>query len=276
MSEPSEAELPGDEATIRRRGRDAATESADVEQASGSASGAEPPLAETFQQSLAEAARRAGFGQIAGGDGVTGRGLLSAIGGIRGVLEAVLPGVLFVVLFSTTQSLPWSLGISVGAAAVFTVARLIQRTPVTQAIGGLLAALASAGLSLFTGRAEDNFVLGLITNGGYAVGLLISVLVGWPLIGLAVGYLFGEGTAWRKDRRKFRAMQGLTLIWVALFGARLAVQLPLYLSGQIELLGTLKLIMGLPLYAPLLVLSWLMARAVFAPGRSQERRTPMS
>ncbi|MFD1713671.1 DUF3159 domain-containing protein [Amnibacterium flavum] len=226
---------------------------------------------ETFRQSLAEAARRAGFGQVADGGAVTGRGLLSAIGGVRGVLEAVLPGVLFVVLFSVTRSLPLSLGISVGAAAVFTVVRIAQRTPVTQAIGGLFAALASAGLSLFTGRAEDNFVLGLITNGAYGAGLLISVLVGWPLIGVAVGYLFGEGTAWRKDRRKFRAMQGLTLAWVALFAARLAVQLPLYLSGSIELLGTLKLVMGLPLYAPLLVLSWLVARAVFRTSPTQER-----
>lgn len=221
---------------------------------------------ETFKQSLAEAARRAGFGQIADGGTVTGRGLLAAVGGVRGVLETLLPGLLFVVIYSITTSLPWSLGISVGVAAVFTVVRLLQRGGITQSIGGLVAALASAGLSLFTGRAEDNFVLGLITNGAYGAALLISVLVGWPLIGLAVGYLFGEGTAWRKDRRKFRAMQLLTLLWVALFAARLAVQLPLYLSGSIEALGTLKLIMGLPLYAPLLVLSWFMARAVFAPA----------
>ncbi|BDI22848.1 DUF3159 domain-containing protein [Herbiconiux sp. L3-i23] len=223
---------------------------------------------ETFRESLAEAARRAGFGQVADGGAVTGRGLLAAVGGIRGIAETLVPGLLFVVIYSITPNLPLALGVSVGSAVVFAIVRLLQRSPITQALGGLLGAVASAGLALFTGRAEDNFVLGLITNAAYGGGLLVSVLVGWPLIGLAVGYLFGEGTAWRRDRRKFRAMQLLTLIWVALFLTRLAVQLPLYLSGQVELLGTLKLAMGLPLFAPLLVLSWLIARATFAPTRT--------
>lgn len=218
---------------------------------------------ETFRESLAEAARRAGFGQVADGGAVTGRGILTAIGGVRGIAEALVPGLLFVVIYSITPDLPLALGVSVGSAVVFACIRLLQRSPITQALGGLIGAVASAGLALFTGRAEDNFVLGLVTNAAYGTGLLISVLIGWPLIGLAVGYLFGEGTAWRRDRRKFRAMQLLTLIWVALFYTRLAVQLPLYLSSQIELLGTLKLAMGLPLFAPLLVLSWLMARATF-------------
>jgi uncharacterized membrane protein len=58
-------------------------------------------------------------------------------------------------------------------------------------------------------------------------------------------------------------MQGLTIVWVAMFAARLAVQAPLYYAGNLELLATFKLVMGLPLYAPLLVLSWLVVRAVF-------------
>ncbi|MET0591023.1 MAG: DUF3159 domain-containing protein [Naasia sp.] len=224
----------------------------------------QPDAQETFRESLALAARKAGFGQVSEGGAITGRGLLQAIGGVRGVLETLLPSLLFVLLFSFTSSLPLALGVSVGSAAVFAVIRLLQRSPVTQALGGLLAALASAGLALFTGRAEDNFVLGLITNGAYGTAFLVSVVVGWPLVGLAVGYLFGEGTTWRRDRRKFRAMQWITLAWAVLFFARLAVQLPLYLAGEVELLGTLKLVMGLPLYAPLLVLSWFVARATFA------------
>ncbi|HEY8588623.1 MAG TPA: DUF3159 domain-containing protein, partial [Naasia sp.] len=45
-------------------------------------------------------------------------------------------------------------------------------------------------------------------------------------------------------------------------------------AGEIELLGTFKLIMGLPLFAPLLVLSWLVVRAAFpdgAPARTAAR-----
>lgn len=212
------------------------------------------------QAALAAAARRAGFGGP-----VTRRSVLDAVGGVRGILEALLPGVAFVALFSFT-ALPLALGASVGLALLLVVVRVVQRSPVSPAVGGLLATIASAALALFTGRAEDNFVLGLLTNAAYGGALLVSVLVGWPLLGLAIGFLYGEGTGWRKDRRKFRTMQWLTLMWVALFALRLAVQLPLYLTGQIQLLGTFKLVMGLPLFAPLLVVSWLLVRAAFPNG----------
>lgn len=214
--------------------------------------------------SMAEAARRAGFGELSDGGRVSGRGVLAAIGGIRGLAEAILPGVLFLVLYTFTASLPLSLGVSVGIAALFTALRLLARTPVAQAVGGLVAVGASAVLALITKRPEDNFVLGLLTNAVYGGVLLISVLVRWPLVGVAVGFLMGDGTAWRQNRRKFRALTGLTLIWVALFVARLAVQLPLYFASNVELLGTLKLLMGLPLYAPVLVVSWLVVRALYA------------
>ncbi|WP_210481299.1 DUF3159 domain-containing protein [Naasia sp. SYSU D00948] len=221
------------------------------------------------EDALAQAARRAGFDRAAGP--VTGRSVLEAVGGIRGILESLVPGLVFVVLFALTN-LPLALGVSVGLAAAFVGLRALQRSPVAPAVGGLLAAVVSAALALITGRPEDNFVLGLIQNAVYGGVLLASVLVGWPLIGLAVGFLLGEGTAWRKERRKFVAMQGLTLLWVGLFALRLLVQLPLYYSGQVELLGTFKLIMGIPLFAPLLVLSWLIVRAAFpAHTRAAQR-----
>ncbi|MEV9306636.1 DUF3159 domain-containing protein, partial [Klebsiella pneumoniae] len=96
------------------------------------------------------------------------------------------------------------------------------------AIGGLLATVAAAVLTLFTGRGQDNFVFGFFTNGAYGAAFLVSVLVGWPLIGLCAGYLLGEVTAWRTDKRKRRVYSLLSLGWAALFAARLIVQLPLY------------------------------------------------
>lgn len=212
---------------------------------------------------IAAAARKAGLGPAADGE-PDARALLRTMGGVRGIVETILPGVLFLVGYTLTQNLPISLAASVGVAVLFSIARLIARTPVTQALAGLVGVGASAGLSLITNRPEDNFLIGLYTNAGYGVALLVSVLVGWPLVGLAVGYLMGDGTAWRKHRGKFRAMQILTLCWVAMFALRLAVQLPLYLAGNVEWLAATKLLMGLPLYAPVLLLSWLIARSVFS------------
>ncbi|PRB15609.1 DUF3159 domain-containing protein [Microbacterium sp. MYb62] len=221
----------------------------------------EKSTSEILGEALGSAARRAGLDPAESAS--THKVVWSAIGGVRGILESVLPSLAFVVIFTIRpEPLILSLGISVGLAAVFTIVRLLQKSPPSAAIGGLVAAVAAAALALWTGRGADNFVPGLITNAVYGSVILVSALIGWSLIGLAVGFLMGEGTTWRSDRRKRRAYFWLGIAWAALFFARLAVQLPLYLAGDVTALGTLKLIMGLPLFAPLIAVTWLVVRAL--------------
>lgn len=229
---------------------------------------AEPSASAVLGEALGSAARRAGIDPAA--DATTGHVVWRAMGGWRGILESVLPGLVFIVTFTLTldpdtgQGNLWlSLGLSVGIAVVFTVVRLVQRSPVTAALGGLMATAAAAALALFTGRGEDNFVLGFVTNALYGTAFLISALIGWSLIGLIAGFLMSEGTAWRSDRRKRRVFFWLSIAWAALFYTRLAVQFPLYLAGEVALLGTLKLAMGLPLFAPLVAVTWLAGRAAY-------------
>ncbi|MFC5432548.1 DUF3159 domain-containing protein [Microbacterium suwonense] len=211
---------------------------------------------------LGGAARRAGLSP----DGAesTQKVVWGAMGGWRGILESVLPSLAFVIIFTVRpEPLILSLGISVGLAAVFTVVRLLQKSPPAAALGGLAAAGAAALLALWTGRGADNFVPGLITNALYGTAMIVAALIGWSLIGLAVGFLMGEGTAWRSNRRRRRAFFWLGIAWGALFYLRLGVQLPLYLTDQVTLLGTLKLVMGLPLFAPMVAVTWLVVRALY-------------
>ncbi len=222
----------------------------------------EPSTSDMLGAALGGAARRAGLDPKH--DASTQKVVWSAMGGWRGVLESVLPSLAFVVLFTfRPEPLILSLGVSVGLAAVFTVVRLVQKSPPSAALGGLIAVSAAAALALWTGRGADNFVPGLITNAVYGTVFLVSALVGWSLIGIAVGFLMGEATAWREDKRKRRAFRLLGIAWAVLFFARLAVQLPLYLTDQVTALGTLKLIMGLPLFAPLIAVTWLVVRALY-------------
>ncbi|NQX10165.1 DUF3159 domain-containing protein [Microbacteriaceae bacterium VKM Ac-2855] len=224
----------------------------------------ERPENSPLGDAIADAARRAGLGSVKDGRPFDGRALLTTMGGIRGIVEAVLPGLLFVLVFTVGAGLPVALGVSVGVAVIFTIVRLATRTPVAQALGGLVGVVASAALSLWTGRGQDNYLLGLWLNAGYGAAFLVSILVRWPLIGVAVGLLLGDGTAWRTDKRKFRVLTVLSLCWAALFILRLAIQLPLYLAGDVVLLGTFKLVLGIPLYAPLLVLTVLTVRSLYA------------
>lgn len=221
----------------------------------------QPTASELFGQALGGAARRAGMDPA--NEAHTGHVVWAAMGGWRGVLESVLPGLAFVMLFTFTKDLVLSLVVSVGLAAVFTVVRLLQRSPVSAAVGGLIATAAAAALALWTGRGQDNFVPGLVTNAVYGTAFLVSALIGWSLIGLAVGFLMNEGTAWRADARKRRVFFWLAIAWAALFYLRLAVQLPFYFAGDVTTLGTLKLVMGLPLFAPLVAVTWLAVRAVY-------------
>ena len=233
----------------------------------------EPAASDLLGAALGNAARRAGLDPSQSSS--TGHIVWHAMGGWRGILESVLPTLVFVVVWTVTvdprtrQGNLWlAVGLSVGLAVVFTAVRLVMRSPAAAAIGGLVATGAAAALALWTGRAADNFVLGLVTNGIYGGVLLISALIGWPLIGLAVGWLMNDGTAWRADRRKRRVFFWLTIAWTALFAVRLAVELPLFLGNQVTALGTLKLIMGLPLFAPLVAVTWLAVRGLYPKDAS--------
>jgi len=210
-----------------------------------------------------------------------------AVGGVRGLVESVAPGLVFVVLYVATSDLTWALVGSVAVALVAVAVRLAQRTPVTQALGGLLGVGIGVVWAWRSGEAQDYFAWGLWTNAAYLVALLVSLAVRWPLVGLVVeGFRSGFGGAaqpargedaparadgepgafarwartWRSDRALMRRYDAATWLWVGLFGARLAVQVPLYLDGSVGWLGTARLVMGIPLWALVLWLTWVLVR----------------
>lgn len=199
-----------------------------------------------------------------------------AVGGARGVVESVLPGLVFVVVFvATGQDLTPALVASAAAALVAVVARLVQRTPVTQALSGVIGVAIGVVWAWRSGRAEDYYAWGLLINVGYLLAFAVSAVVRWPLVGLVVGVFRPDGplssggswagaVAWRSDPAARRVYGWATWLWVAMFGARLVVQVPLYLAGQAAWLGTAKLVMGVPLTALVLWLSWLLVRGTTA------------
>ena len=97
-------------------------------------------------------------------------------------------------------------------------------------IGGLAALVVSAVLALVTGRASAAFLPGILLNGAYGAAMLVSLLAGWPLIGVLVGALLREGSLWRSDPVKRRLFTWLTVLWLGLFAVRLLVEVPLYLA----------------------------------------------
>lgn len=181
---------------------------------------------------------------------------LASVGGWRGIVEASAPTFVFMVAFMLTQAV-WPSGIAaVAVAVVLGVVRLLQRQSPVQAAAGLAVVVLCVVMALTTGQARDFYVWGFLTNALYSLGFAVSVLIGWPVMGLLFGMVRGEGLQWRQDRARRRAYAVATWIMVAVMLTRLAVQLPLYLAEATTALGIARLVMGLPFYALGLWLAW--------------------
>jgi hypothetical protein len=195
-----------------------------------------------------------------------------AIGGWRGMIDSGVPTLVFVVAYVvTSQNLGPSLIAAVTAAVIIVIWRLIRREPLGQVAAGFAGVLISAAFAKYTGKAGNYFIPGFLQNLGYGLAFLISIIVRWPLLGIAMGYLTGEGTSWRKDPELRRVYAAASWIWVALFFGRLAVQLPLYFAGAIGALGVLKIVMGVPLYVAAAYFTYRLLAPVWAIKR--EKRT---
>lgn len=237
--------------------------SADMPGSSGELGAGNPDQQAQVREAFAAAARRSGFGLVAPGERPTAHALWAAVGGVRGLVEALLPGFLFLLVFTITGDVAPSVLIPVGLAVVFVLVRAVTRSPIVPAVVGLVGIALSAGLALLTGRAEENFLLGFIINGVWLVALLVSLAMRRPLVGVIAGLLTGDA-GWRNDAAKRTVLTLTTWLWTGMFAVRLAVQVPLYLGGQAAALAATKLLMGVPLYASLLWVTWLMVRAVYA------------
>ncbi len=194
--------------------------------------------------------------------------VLSSIGGVQGLAESIGPGLVFTVLFTFTRDLTVSLVAALAVSAVFTLIRLVSRTPLTQAVAGLVGVAFCAFVAQRTGNAEDFFLPGFFINGAYIIAMSASVLFRWPFAGLLFGFIRNEGIEWRKDPARLRAYGIATWIIVSVLALRLVVQVPLYLAENITALGSSRVAMGLPLYALGLWLAWLVSRPRTGPTGS--------
>jgi hypothetical protein len=192
--------------------------------------------------------------------------LSEALGGPRGVVESAVPTIAFTLSWIISENLRRSLTIAVACAVVLLVVRIVQRQPVQFVVNSLVGIGIAAVFAARSGKAEDVYLPGIIYNAAYAVVMITSILVRWPVVGLIIGSVTGDLTSWREDPALVKLCSRLTWVLAAPCVIRVAVQWPLYLSGHVTWLGATKLALGWPLQvAALSVMAWLLARG----------RTPM-
>jgi hypothetical protein len=188
--------------------------------------------------------------------------ILDALGGKKGLLDSGLPALLFLIVFNISDDLQVALYGAVGTSIVLTIIRLAMKDTVQHVISGLIGVLFCAYLANRSGNASDFYIPKLLTNLAYGSAYLIANLVGWPVIGVILGPLLGENFMWRKNPQRKRAYIRAGWLWVALFFGRIAVQYPIYKSGNVNLLGTVNLAMGYPLFIATAWGTWMILKKV--------------
>ena len=188
--------------------------------------------------------------------------VLAAFGGKKGLIDSGIPSVIFLVVFNVTDELQSALIASVAVSALLTIIRLAMRETIQHAVSGLIGSLICAWFANRTGNASDLYIPKLLTNLGYGSVYLIANLAGWPILGLLLGPILGENLQWRKDPARARAYKRASWLWVGMFFARIAVQYPIYRRGNVNLLGTVNLAMGYPLFLATAYGSWMILKTV--------------
>jgi len=191
------------------------------------------------------------------------KSLLGSVGGVQGLIETTLPGFLYVLTFTITRDVVIAASVVGVAVLALTIRHFVLKRPWTQLVGSLVGVGLAIWLTLRPGgQAGDFYLKDFWINAAYGSVLLLSVIVRFPLIGLLMGFLTNQGLSWRKDRRKVRFFDLVTLLWVGLFATRLIVEVPLYLAGDVVTLGFVKIVLGLPFYLTMIWISWLLLRGV--------------
>jgi len=192
--------------------------------------------------------------------------LAELLNGRRAAVDATVPAVGFVAGWLAGGRSIWAgAAVAVGAAAAVSIWRLRRGDRPRAVLVGLLGVCVAALIALRTGRAQDFFLLQLLSNAASALAWAVSIVIRWPLLGLVVGAVLGQRTRWRRDPALLRAYAMGSWVWVLQYVVRVAVFLPLYASGQVVALGIARVALTWPLIAACLAVSWWVIRRTLPP-----------
>jgi len=187
--------------------------------------------------------------------------VLNALGGKKGLIDSGLPSLVFLIVFNLSgKNITSAIYAAIGLSIVLTFIRIVKRETVQHAFSGLIGVGVCAFIARRSGNAADFYLPGLWINAGYALLYALTNLFKWPLLGVVLGPILGENLLWRKDPARLKAYTKAGWLWVGMFAARLIVQYPLYKSGNVNLLGTARLLMGYPLFILTAWGTWLILR----------------
>ncbi|TCD54650.1 DUF3159 domain-containing protein [Alloscardovia theropitheci] len=184
-----------------------------------------------------------------------------SIGGWRGIFEAVIPVLVFIVAYTISANLGVSLTLVGVIIVAIIVARLIQRQTLMGALSGIVVTAISVVFALLFNSARDFYTPGIFINIAAVIVLLVSIIILKP----GIGWMLEQFTNDNAMHELFKPYMYATWVWIVGFSIRLIAEIPLYLTHNVGALGVTRIITGVPLFALMLLVSWL----IIAPQRKK-------
>ncbi|GAB2468226.1 DUF3159 domain-containing protein [Streptomyces incanus] len=209
---------------------------------------------------------------------VTEAALFEAFGGVRGMVETVLPGLLFVSIYTINKNLHMAAIAALAVSLAMVVVRLARKDTVKHAFSGVFGVGFGVVFAMMTGNAKDFYLPGMLYTTGLALAYIITALAGVPLIGLMLGPIFRENLSWRtRNPGRKKAYTKASWAWGLILLGKSAILFPLYWWADTTQLGWVLIALKIPPFLLAVYLTWVfLAKApppidVFAEMEAEER-----
>jgi hypothetical protein len=221
----------------------------------GRPQGADPAQDGTAPQETGEEARA-----------VTEAALFEAFGGVRGMVETTVPGLVFVAIYTVDHDIKSSGLAALALSVVMGLARLVGKGTLKHAFGGIFGVAFGVVFAMMSGNAKNFYLPGMLYTLGLAVAYIATAAAGVPLLGLILGPIFKENLSWRKrNPGRLRAYTRASWAWGLILLAKSAILFPLYWWGDATQLGWVKVALGIPPFLLSVYLTWIILVKAPAP-----------
>ncbi|GAA2625906.1 DUF3159 domain-containing protein [Streptomyces axinellae] len=201
-----------------------------------------------------------------GSRAVTEAALFEAFGGIRGLVETTVPGLVFIAMYTVNKDIRMAAITALVISGVMVVFRLLRKDTVKHAFSGIFGVGFGVLFAMMTGNAKDFYLPGMLYTLGLALAYLITSMAGVPLLGVVLGPVFKENLSWRKrNPGRKKAYTKASYAWGFILLAKCAILFPLYLWGNTAQFGWVTVALKIPPFLLAVYLTWIFLAKAPAP-----------
>lgn len=184
--------------------------------------------------------------------------LLEAFGGVRGMVDTTVPGLVFVLLYTIKRDIHLAAIAALGLTVLLALTRLARKETLKHAFSGVFGVAFGAIFAMMSGDAKNFYLPGMLYTLGLAIAYVLSAIFRYPLIGVLLGPMLKENLSWRtRNPGRFRAYTRATWAWGLILLAKSAILFPLYWWGDVTQLGWVKVALGIPPFLLCVYLTWI-------------------